>query len=75
MSVLEMTRLIISLSEHPDLEPVIQNRELKEIPDQYLCSDKAHELLGWRPAYSVEAGLKETMAWYREYFRDEGYLP
>jgi CDP-glucose 4,6-dehydratase len=75
MSVLEMTRLIISLSEHRDLEPVIQNRELKEIPDQYLCSDKAHRLLGWRPAYSVEQGLQETMAWYRDYLHEEGYLP
>lgn len=73
MSVLEMTRLIISLSQFPDLEPVVQNRQLKEIPDQYLCSDKARRELGWRPAYSLEEGLGESMAWYGEFLRDEGY--
>ncbi len=73
-SVLEMARLIISLSQSPDLEPIIENRELKEIQDQYLCSDKAHELLGWQPVYTLEAGLRETTNWYQSYFVEEGLL-
>jgi CDP-glucose 4,6-dehydratase len=74
ISVLEMTRLIISLSQHPDLEPIVENRDLKEIQDQYLCSDKAREILGWRPRYSLEEGLREAMAWYRDLFLQQGLL-
>lgn len=73
-SVLEMAQLIISLSQNPDLELIIENRELKEIQDQYLCSNKAHDLLGWQPAYTLEAGLKETIQWYRSYLIEEGRL-
>jgi CDP-glucose 4,6-dehydratase len=74
ISVLEMTRLIISLSQYPDLEPVIEDRELKEIQDQYLSSDKAHEVLGWHPRYSLREGLKETLAWYRELLHEQDLL-
>jgi CDP-glucose 4,6-dehydratase len=70
-SVLEMTRLILSLSEHPDLEPIVENQELKEIQDQYLCSEKAHRLLGWRPQHTLEEGLRQTMAWYKEFLAGE----
>jgi CDP-glucose 4,6-dehydratase len=73
-SVLEMTRLIISLSDHPALEPIIEDRELKEIQDQYLCSDKARQVLDWQPRYSLPDGLCETMAWYRAFLQEEGLL-
>jgi nucleoside-diphosphate-sugar epimerase len=33
-----------------------------------LCCDntKAHRLLGWRPQYSLDEGLKQTIAWFQE---------
>jgi CDP-glucose 4,6-dehydratase len=65
-SVLEMVRAIVGLSGHPDLQPVIQNDAPNEIQDQYLSSRKARELLGWTPKYTLEDGLRETIAWYRE---------
>jgi CDP-glucose 4,6-dehydratase len=71
-SVLEMTQLILSLSEHPELQPIIEGRELKEIQDQYLSSDKARAVLGWQPRFSLVEGLRETMAWYRAYLQSEG---
>ena len=39
-----------------------------EITHQYLSSQKARELLGWKPLYSLEQGLEETVDWYREFF-------
>ena len=63
-SVLEMTRLILSLSDHPELEPIVENRELKEIQDQYLSSVKARQTLNWQPHYTLEEGLRETLVWY-----------
>ena len=71
ISVLEMTRLIISLSQHPELEPIVEGRDLKEIQDQYLCSDKAREILGWRPQHTLREGLGQAMAWYQDYFAQQ----
>lgn len=66
-SALEMARLIISISDRPDLEPIVMNEASHEIGQQYLSSAKAHRLLGWQAKYSIEAGLRKTMQWYREF--------
>lgn len=73
-SVLEVAQLVISLSDQPELEPIVQNRELNEIHDQYLCSDKARRLLGWRPQHTLEQGLEQTIAWYQDFLVTEGLL-
>jgi CDP-glucose 4,6-dehydratase len=67
MSVLEMARLILSLSPHPNLAPIILDEVHNEIREQYLSSHKIQSLIGWRPAASREEALRETMAWYAAY--------
>lgn len=67
MSVLEMTRLILSLSPHPRMQPIVLNEVKNEIKDQYLNSAKIEEAIGWQPAWSREAALVETLAWYAQY--------
>ena len=67
MSVLDMTQLILSLSPHPDLKPVVLDEVKNEIKDQYLDSHKIKTLIGWTPSYTREAALKETLAWYAQY--------
>jgi CDP-glucose 4,6-dehydratase len=69
ITVLEMVSKIVSLSNHPNLEPVIQNIATNEIQNQYLSSAQAHNVLGWKPQYSLEDGLKETLSWYQEIVR------
>ena len=66
-SVLEMTQLILSLSQYPDLEPVILDEVKNEIRDQYLDSSKIKSMLGWKPQYTREQAMRETMAWYAAY--------
>jgi CDP-glucose 4,6-dehydratase len=66
-SALEMVQRIIALSPNPHLEPIIKNEASHEITDQYLSSQKAHRLLGWRARYSLDDGLRETMAWYVDF--------
>jgi CDP-glucose 4,6-dehydratase len=73
-SVLEVAQLVLSLSDHPELEPIVQHRELREIKDQYLSSEKARRLLGWRPKHTLEQGLKQTIAWYEAFLVTEGLL-
>lgn len=70
VTVLEMIRTIIQLSDHPRLEPVILNEARNEIQDQYLSSEKAGRVLGWEQQYSLESGLAETMAWYRDFLAE-----
>lgn len=67
MSVLDMTRLILSLSPHPRMQPIVLDEVKNEIKDQYLNSKKIVEAIGWQPAWSREAALVETLAWYAQY--------
>jgi CDP-glucose 4,6-dehydratase len=47
-----------------DLVPIIENQASAEIREQYMVCDKARKLLGWKPRYSMEGGLQETIDWY-----------
>lgn len=67
VSALDMVKMIIRLSDHPDLNPIVENRATNEIQDQYLSSLLARERLGWRPDHSLDDGLRETIEWYRRY--------
>jgi CDP-glucose 4,6-dehydratase len=49
------------------LEPDVQNIASGEIREQYLTAKKAHDVLGWKPDFTLEQGLNETIAWYKEY--------
>lgn len=66
-TALEVVQTIISVSDHPALQPIILNEARNEIQDEYLSPAKALRLLGWQPQFDLERGLKETMAWYRHY--------
>lgn len=70
MTVLEITKEILSLMNRLDLEPIILNEAKGEILEQYLSAKKAREMLGWKPAFSLSDGLVETIAWYKNYFKD-----
>jgi len=43
----------------------ILNKAKYEIKHQYLSSEKSGKVLGWRPNYALDRGLKETIGWYR----------
>jgi len=67
VTVLELVRAIQRLLQCQHLEPDIQNTASGEIRAQYLSAEKAHRVLDWQPQFTLEAGLAETIAWYREY--------
>ena len=54
-----------------DLKPVIRNEATNEIRKQYLSADKARQLLGWQPIFTLDEGLKRTIPWYEEFFARE----
>ena len=63
VSVLDLFRLIIKITGK-EVEPKILGEAKNEIDRQYLCVDKVKKLLDWKPKYSLEEGLKETIGWY-----------
>lgn len=70
-TALEIVQTILSLSDCADLEPIILNQAHNEIPDQFLASEKAHRLLGWRPQHTLREGLRKTYDWYRRFLIGE----
>jgi CDP-glucose 4,6-dehydratase len=67
ISVLDLVARIQQLMGCEHLRPNVQNTAQGEIHSQYLDSTKAMRLLGWRPCFSLDEGLLETIAWYRDY--------
>ena len=75
LTVLELTKKILELMDRKDLQPIILNEAKSEIPHQYLSSAKAKRILGWKPKYTLNEGLKETIKWYEDFFgrEDDGW--
>ena len=65
VSVLDLTRRVLAAAGRADLEPLVQNNASSEIHRQYLSSDRARDVLGWRPGAPLDIRLRETVAWYR----------
>ncbi len=66
VTVLDLVRLILRLTDS-DLEPDVRNQASHEIRRQYLSAARARRELGWEPRYTLEEGLRRTVAWYRSY--------
>jgi CDP-glucose 4,6-dehydratase len=69
LSVREIVDLILRLMD-ARVEPEVRNEASHEIPIQSLSAAKARRVLGWRPRYTLEEGLRETIEWYRELLLD-----
>ena len=67
MSVLDIVNMIRKRMDSEHLEPDILNCAEGEIRNQYLSSAKAKEILKWEPAFDLESGLQETIAWYKTF--------
>ncbi len=70
LSVLDMVKTILDVMGRPELEPRILDVARSEIRRQYLDCGKARERLGWSPGFTIEEGLKRTVAWYENWFGD-----
>ena len=70
VSVLELTKLILKAAGREDLQPILLNRPVRETAARQGGGDLARRLLGWRPGRTTAARMADTVAWYREYFRN-----
>ena len=65
-SVRELVETMVRVADRPDLPPRITG-ELDNREYEHLTNRRARDVLGWTPRYSLETGLRETLAWYREH--------
>lgn len=70
VTVAEIVSLISRLMGQSTQAPVVLNSAVNEIAHQYLSAEKARTELGWKPQYTLEQGLTETIDWYRTFFHD-----
>ena len=68
IKVLEIVRLIQTLMNKEKIKPKILNTAKGEIKDQFLDSSKSRRILKWKPRYTLEQGLRETIEWYKNFF-------
>jgi CDP-glucose 4,6-dehydratase len=66
VTVLELVDRILKLMDS-DLEPEVRNEAVNEIRKQYLSAERARQVLGWHPLFSLDDGLRATISWYREF--------
>jgi len=68
LTVLAMVQAILGTMGSP-LEPEVRNEASNEIRKQYLDASKSRSVLGWAPTFTLEAGLRATVAWYTSHFK------
>jgi CDP-glucose 4,6-dehydratase len=69
LSVLDLVNRLLAVSGRTHLVAEIRGQPTSdEIDRQYLDSTKAERLLGWKPRYSLDQGLSETLSWYERFF-------
>ena len=67
--VLELVKKIYKMAnKKPNYK--ILGKAKYEIKHQYLSSEKARKILGWKPKATLDEGLKKTIRWYRDYFNN-----
>jgi CDP-glucose 4,6-dehydratase len=66
-TVLELVRRVLAAMQS-DLEPVVLNEASNEIRLQFLCAAHARRTLPWSPLFTLDEGMRRTVAWY------EGFL-
>lgn len=69
-SVIEVVDAILTAMNRKDLAPKILDSVRAEIRDQHLDSKRAVETLGWKPTFSLEAGIKATIPWYQKFLQE-----
>lgn len=69
INVLSLVKKILAIAGRHDLAPsIMSKRKIKgEIDRQYLSSNKAKAMLGWKCKTGIEEGLKETYQWYKSH--------
>jgi CDP-glucose 4,6-dehydratase len=65
ITVLDLVKRILQAMDS-NLQPEIRNEVSYEIREQFLSAQRARQELRWMPQFTLDEGLKRTIAWYSE---------
>ena len=65
ITVLDLVKRILKTMDS-NLQPEIRNEVSYEIREQFLSAERARQRLRWTPQFTLDEGLKRTIAWYGE---------
>jgi CDP-glucose 4,6-dehydratase len=65
-TVIELVRRVLNAMQS-DLQPVVLNEASNEIRLQFLCAAHARRTLPWAPLFTLDEGMRRTVAWYTEF--------
>lgn len=71
VTALEIVERVLRLMNSA-LTPEIRGEASNEIKHQFLSAAKARQRLGWKPGYTLDESLRETIDWYRDFFATPG---
>jgi CDP-glucose 4,6-dehydratase len=63
---LQLVEKILKQMNSP-LQPDIRNEASNEIIHQYLNADKAKNLLNWKPQFTLDEAIIQTITWYSNF--------
>lgn len=72
ISVRQLIEKIIKLSGNKFPIEKVEKERPDEISLQYVSTQKASKILSWKPKNTLTSGLKNTLYWYKNYFRTVG---
>lgn len=67
--VIDLVQQILTIMDSC-LIPDVRNEAKNEIRHQYLSAAKARRMLNWDPIFTFEDGLRATITWYQNFFKE-----
>ena len=65
VSVRQVANSILRNADHADAEVIFDSSRPTTIPFRAVDTSKARRILGFKPSISIEEGLADTVAWYK----------
>jgi CDP-glucose 4,6-dehydratase len=73
MTVEEITKKVINLYGKTEIIYKEEN-EIHEANLLMLNTDKAKNILGWYPLYTIDEAIERTVDWYNQYYENSNYI-
>jgi len=73
VTVLQVVEKVLKLMGS-DMVPDVKGEASNEIRHQYLSAERARAVLGWKPMFDLDEGLKRTLEWYKTFLNETDNL-
>jgi GDP-L-fucose synthase len=71
VTIKEVIHTLVEISGERNIEILFDIKKPTMIPKRMISIDMAIEKLAWKPSVKLKDGLKETLEWYKNYFKNK----